>query len=169
MQTHVIRKLINMFIMTCSFVSLENKTYISKLYTFPSQPVNKLSLLHHYVLRTPSFSSGCLCEYSRTAIKLVLFKAQETMHIHKQCICYILTKINQKLIAPLQKNNLSVFKKKKELYFWWFHNAAWHHMFHLRWGFFSVLFFFPLEGLEQALLCMNSESTSQPKVADLSG
>lgn len=35
--------------------------------------------------------------------------------------------------------------------------------------FFSFLFFFPLEGLEQALLCMDSESTSQPKVADLSG
>lgn len=36
-------------------------------------------------------------------------------------------------------------------------------------GFFLFLFFFPLERLEQALLCMNSESTSQPKVTNLSG
>lgn len=33
-------------------------------------------------------------------------------------ICYILTKTNQTPIAPLQKNNLYVFKKeKKQIYF----------------------------------------------------
>lgn len=31
-------------------------------------------------------------------------------------ICYILTKTNQTPIAPLQKNNLYVFKKKKNKY-----------------------------------------------------
>lgn len=36
-------------------------------------------------------------------------------------------------------------------------------------GFFQFLFFFPLEGLDQALLCMDTECISQPKVADLSG
>lgn len=33
-----------------------------------------------------------------------------------QWICYILTKTNQKPIAPLQKNNLYIFKKKKNKY-----------------------------------------------------
>lgn len=45
----------------------------------------------------------------------------------------------------------------------------WYHMFHsFSFFFFLFVFFFPLEGLEQALLCMNSESSSQPEVTNLS-
>lgn len=54
-QTHVIRKLINMFLMTCG------------LYNIPSQRLNKFILLHHYFFQDPSFSTGCLREYSRVA------------------------------------------------------------------------------------------------------
>lgn len=61
-------------------------------------------------------------------------------------ICNNLTKIKQKLIAPLQKNNLSVFKKKKGTLLISQYSLAPYVSFVL--GFFLLLFFFCLEGLE---------------------
>lgn len=146
-------KSINMYMLHMKYsklMSLENLlieirvllTYALSLFTLLIKPASSTIIF----IQDPDFQQCLAIRIIQNSTGTCFYLNQkETIYIHMKWICYILTKTNQTPIAPLQKNNLQVFKKEKKTnILLMISHTDWHHMFHsFLLVFFTISVFLP--------------------------
>lgn len=143
----------------------------SDICTFPFHPVNKASLFHYYFYLGHRFSVVFGYQNNLEQHWNLFLPKSKGNYIHTYEVDMLHPYKNKPNAnsSPSEKQPIRLQKGKKTNILLMISHTDWHHMFHsFLLVFLLLVFFFPLEGLEQALLCMHSESTSQPEVTNLS-